>query len=279
MTSIYSDNLIVRSVFDQNINYVRRDLHRSKYKIAELFWAYLILTFISDRGNFKHKINGLLVLHSELFFHTLESVYNSLEKFNGLDRDVLNTHRGNKTIFSTIFKEQLDIKTELYQYLIQIINSLKTTNKPRALNSTIASHPQPYLPRCEQVLLYMTKYSNVEITESVFDWPFQKLSKSILKKLQETGDKIFYHTILEVVAGELIKFDQSGGMNFSAFIKVNSEIDAVYDYMPRYPNYLRLDNPQLGFRITTKYRNMQGQQLNPETVNRNIRRYYESAEL
>ncbi len=267
-------NFFIEMVSGKVPNEYVRYLHRYKYKYAESFWSLALLIFERDEKMFQRKIFEILTLHSELFFHSLEYYYNCLTKLDQMDRDEINSHRDRDAIQS-FMKMNMKVAGELDQTIKAILESRTKKSQPIEYPVSFSSKPQPYLPSCEQILKGICILTDFKLTNDTIEWPYEKLSKIELRKLQKLGETLFPYIILDEIAAEVRKFDQSRKMTFSAFNLVNSEVDAIHDYLPQFKNILQLNNEQIGFRITKKYRNHKGDSLNPATVNRNIQRYYE----
>lgn len=270
----YSTNLFIKMVTNEASNSCLRDLHRYKYKYAEVFWSLALLIFERDNKMFQNRIHDILTLHSELFYHSLKFYYECLEKLDQMDRDEINSHRDKDAIQSFVEMNSKVVR-ELEQTMNEIIASRTKKNKPIKYPISFSSKPQPYLPACEQILKGICTLTDFKLTNDIIEWPYEQLSKTELKKLQKFGKTLFPYIILNEIAAEVTTFDKSKKMTFSAFRVVNSEVDAVHDYLPKFNNFLQLNNEQIGFRITEKYRNHKGERLYSATVNRNIQRYYE----
>lgn len=251
-----------------------RDLRRYKYKYAEGFWSLALLIFERDKKMFQNRIHQILTLYSELFYNSLPFYYGCLKKLDQMDRDEINSHRDQDAIQSFVEMNSKVVR-ELEQTMNEILASRTKKNQPIEYPISFSSKPQPYLPACEQILKGICTLTDFKLTNDIIEWPYEQLSKTELKKLQKFGKTLFPYIILNEIAAEVTTFDKSKKMTFSAFRVVYSEVDAVHDYLPKYNNFLQLNNEQIGFRITEKYRNHKGERLNSATVNRNIQRYYE----
>lgn len=251
-----------------------RDLRRYKYKYAEGFWSLALLIFERDKNKFQDRIHQILTLHSELFYNSLGFYFDCLRKLDQMDRDEINSHRDRNAIQSFVEMNSKVVR-ELEQTMNEILESRTTKSQPVEYPISFPSKPQPYLPACEQVLKGICTLTDFKLTNDTIKWPYEQLSKIELKKLQNFGKTLFPYIILNEIAATITTFDKSKKMTFSAFKVVNSEVDAVYDYLPEFNNFLQLNNEQIRFRITEMYRNHEGEPLEPATVNRNIQRYYE----
>lgn len=275
MRSNSTANLFIEMVSGKVPEIYVRDLHRYKYKYAERFWSLILLIYERDEKKFQSRITEILALHSELFLNSLGYYYHCLKKLDQMDRDEINSHRDRHAI-NTYMLKIVNVIDELERTINEIIGSRIKKNPPIEYSLSLPGNPQPYLPTCEQVVKGICTLTDFKLTNDTIEWPYERLSKIEIRKLQKLGEKIFPYTIFNEIAAVVTTFDKSLKMKFSAFQLVNTEVDAVHDYLTKFNNFLQLNNEQIGFRIIEKYRNQKGEQLNPATVNRNIQRYYEN---
>lgn len=273
-----SENEIIRGVFGKTLTPFKRDFGRNRYHVARKFWAIIIRFIITNNKNDSILHPGIHLAirnHAVLFYDALRFEYECYEFLNGKDRNWINSYRGTKE-FQQMVYNSAGLYQSLFKALFNLIEELKgsfSSDTVTYLSLSIKERPQPYLLSPEQVLQVLASDIHVELEETNILWPFRNLKPFELNTLEEIMDSIFYHTILDRIAQQLIEFDDTFAVTFSPFNIVSDEMEAIQTFLGDNDSIYNLDRDQTKYVIETTYRKHNGDPLDAENLGRYLRRY------
>lgn len=211
--------------------------------------------------------------HAVLFYDALRFEYECYQFLDGKDRDWINSQRGTKE-FQQVVLTSADLYQSLIRALFGLIEELKnsfSSDTVNFLSRSIKECPQPYLLSPEQVLQVLASNLQVELTDNKILWPFRNLKPTELKELEQIMDSIFFHTVFERIAQQLIEFDRSSAITFLPFKMVTDEMEAIQNFTS--DSGYNYDLTQIRYIIETTYRKHDGQLLHSENLGRYLRRH------
>lgn len=270
-----STNEIIKCVFNKSLTPYRRDYGRNRYHVARKFWALIIRFILTNKQNpsvFNPGILSATRNHAVLFYDDLRFEYDCYEFLKGKDRDWINNFRDTKE-----YQEVVNTTTTLYQSLIEtlfnLIEKLKDSfsyDNINFLSISMKERPQPYLLSPEQILQVLASTLLFELTDGGILWPFRSLKPTELKELEQIMDSIFFHTILERIATQLVEFDRSYAVTFLPFKAVEDEMEAIQSFIG--DSTYNYDLTQTKYVIETTFRKHRGELLHSNNLGRYLRR-------
>lgn len=264
-------NEMLKSAFKTDYSIYKRNYERDQVKVEKIFWS-TVLSVYQKFGKIDFE-STFRILVAILFDRTSMEVF-LLNRFEGISHSdyIINQSQSAQRI--RMYEQGEKAKQDLIMALEHFVQESTILQTPQIIDLNLTKNHHPYLPSISMAVNALRSQAEGELVLGQLYYPFQrKLSIPQLNVFRKFSEAYLPYYLLKILEQRLYEWLKLSAEKFYVKKRVRSVSTAVAYAIVTYPWEINYTNSQLAHRIYNYYSDFDGNEFDPSSILKAIKRF------